>query len=94
MDGPPREKASLAVSPFIIPPFIHLETYLFPPPSVLDLHLDLEPRPNKYGHAAVWGLVPGYEKKDGTRHYPVAAMYIHSLSLRLIFSHPDHLPLF
>ncbi|EFP82348.2 uncharacterized protein PGTG_08304 [Puccinia graminis f. sp. tritici CRL 75-36-700-3] len=38
------------------------------------LHLDLEPRPNKYGHAAVWGLVPGYEKKDGTRHYPVAAM--------------------
>lgn len=38
------------------------------------LHLDLEPRPNKYGHAAVWGLVPGYEKKDGTRNYPVAAM--------------------
>lgn len=38
------------------------------------LHLDLEPRPNKYGHAAVWGLVPGYDKKDGTRNYPVAAM--------------------
>ncbi|OAV92318.1 hypothetical protein PTTG_03918 [Puccinia triticina 1-1 BBBD Race 1] len=38
------------------------------------LHLDLEPRANKYGHAAVWGLLPGYEKKDGSRHYPVAAM--------------------
>jgi hypothetical protein len=42
----------------------------------VDLHLDLEPRPNKYGHAAVWGLVPGYEKKDGTRNYPVAAMWV------------------
>ncbi|MBW0518729.1 hypothetical protein O181_058444 [Austropuccinia psidii MF-1] len=38
------------------------------------LHLDLEPRPNKYGHAAVWGLIPGYEKDDGSRNYPVAAM--------------------
>ncbi|CAH7684097.1 metallopeptidase MepB [Phakopsora pachyrhizi] len=38
------------------------------------LYLDLEPRDNKYGHAAVWGLIPGYMKADGTRNYPVAAM--------------------
>ena len=28
----------------------------------------------KYSHAAVWGLLPGYELSDGKRHYPLAAM--------------------
>lgn len=38
------------------------------------LHLDLYPRENKYGHAAVWGLIPGFQKADGTRNYPVTCM--------------------
>lgn len=38
------------------------------------MHLDIEPRENKYGHAAVWGLIPGYSRADGSRNYPVAAM--------------------
>ncbi|KAL8280846.1 hypothetical protein RQP46_006850 [Phenoliferia psychrophenolica] len=38
------------------------------------LHLDLFPRENKYGHAAVWGLIPGWEKADGTRNYPTVCM--------------------
>ena len=29
---------------------------------------------NKYSHAAVWGLVPSYIKKDGSLQYPLAAM--------------------
>lgn len=37
--------------------------------------LDLFPRNNKYGHAAVWGLIPGYtDATTGTRQYPVVAM--------------------
>jgi len=32
-------------------------------------HLD-----GKYSHAAVWGLLPGYELSDGKRHYPLTAM--------------------
>ncbi|GAA6061578.1 hypothetical protein JCM10212_004328 [Sporobolomyces blumeae] len=36
--------------------------------------LDLFPRNNKYGHAAVWGLIPGWTGKDGDRQYPVVAM--------------------
>lgn len=38
------------------------------------MHLDLYPRENKYGHAAVWGLVPGWTGRDGERHYPVVNM--------------------
>ncbi len=37
-------------------------------------HLDLFPRDAKYGHAAVWPLIAGYESVDGNRHYPVVAM--------------------
>ncbi|KAI0074009.1 Metalloprotease [Panus rudis PR-1116 ss-1] len=37
-------------------------------------YLDLFPREAKYSHAAVWGLLPGYAKSDGSRHYPLAAM--------------------
>ncbi|GAA5954703.1 hypothetical protein JCM3765_003862 [Sporobolomyces pararoseus] len=36
--------------------------------------LDLFPRNNKYGHAAVWGLVPGWIDQQGQRQYPVVAM--------------------
>ncbi|GAA99855.1 uncharacterized protein L969DRAFT_43352 [Mixia osmundae IAM 14324] len=38
------------------------------------MYTDLFPRDNKYGHAAVWGLIPGFTKEDGNRSYPTAAM--------------------
>ncbi|KAK4050222.1 metalloendopeptidase [Microbotryomycetes sp. JL201] len=38
------------------------------------LVLDLFPRPNKYGHAAVWSLLPGHTLEDGSRSYPVSTM--------------------
>ncbi|KAL0067865.1 metalloendopeptidase [Marasmius tenuissimus] len=37
-------------------------------------YLDLYPRASKYSHAAVWPLLSGYEKPDGKRSYPIAAM--------------------
>ncbi|PIL22512.1 hypothetical protein GSI_15201 [Ganoderma sinense ZZ0214-1] len=37
-------------------------------------YLDLFPRASKYSHAAVWPLLPGYEKVDGSRSYPLTAM--------------------
>ncbi|KAL4065047.1 mitochondrial endopeptidase [Scleroderma citrinum] len=37
-------------------------------------YLDLFPRSAKYSHAAVWGLLPGYELPSGARHYPLTAM--------------------
>lgn len=38
------------------------------------LYLDLYPRKNKYGHAAHWTLVSGYEREDGSRQFPVSAV--------------------
>ncbi|GAA5981288.1 hypothetical protein JCM11641_005633 [Rhodosporidiobolus odoratus] len=38
------------------------------------MHLDLFPRENKYGHAAVWGLIPGWTGEKGERKYPVVSM--------------------
>lgn len=38
------------------------------------MYLDLFPRENKYGHAAVWGLISGWTKDDGSRAYPVVCM--------------------
>ncbi|KZV91237.1 zincin [Exidia glandulosa HHB12029] len=37
-------------------------------------YLDLYPREAKFPHAAVWSLVPGFTRSDGSRSYPVCAM--------------------
>ncbi|PPQ65870.1 hypothetical protein CVT26_000804 [Gymnopilus dilepis] len=37
-------------------------------------YLDLFPRPGKYSHAAVWPILPGYDRADGKRAYPLTAM--------------------
>ncbi|KAG5362880.1 Saccharolysin [Yarrowia sp. B02] len=38
-------------------------------------YLDLHPRPNKYGHAANFGIGPGYtDLKDGSRTYPTTSL--------------------
>ncbi|KAF8169249.1 hypothetical protein BJ912DRAFT_1025654 [Pholiota molesta] len=37
-------------------------------------YLDLFPRANKYSHAAVWPILPGYDRPDGKRSYPLTAM--------------------
>ncbi|KAI0648050.1 Metalloprotease [Trametes meyenii] len=37
-------------------------------------YLDIFPREAKYSHAAVWPLIPGYDRPDSSRNYPVAAM--------------------
>ncbi|BGP41596.1 metalloendopeptidase [Rhodotorula kratochvilovae] len=38
------------------------------------MHLDLFPREGKYGHAAVWGLVPGWTDPSEGRQYPTVCM--------------------
>ncbi|KAI0670782.1 Metalloprotease [Trametes maxima] len=37
-------------------------------------YLDIFPREAKYPQAAVWPILPGYNKPDGSRSYPVAVM--------------------
>lgn len=38
------------------------------------IYLDLHPRQGKYGHAANFGLVPGFSMKSGERNYPVTSL--------------------
>ncbi|KAJ2727161.1 metalloendopeptidase [Coemansia sp. Benny D115] len=37
-------------------------------------YLDLYPRDAKYNHAAVWSIRSGFDRADGSREFPVAAM--------------------
>ena len=39
-----------------------------------EFFLDLHPRPNKYGHAAQWGLYPRKVRRDGSLQKPLAAL--------------------
>lgn len=39
-----------------------------------EFYLDLHPRPNKYGHAAQWGLYPRRVRNNGQNQKPLAAL--------------------
>lgn len=61
------------------------------------MHLDLFPRQQKYGHAAVWGLLPGWTDPQQGRQYPVVWYVVEPalahLLLLLFRSLPPALPL-
>lgn len=38
------------------------------------LYIDLHPREGKYTHAANFGINPGHENRDGSRHHPVTVL--------------------
>ncbi|KAJ2741528.1 metalloendopeptidase, partial [Coemansia sp. BCRC 34301] len=56
-------------------------------------YLDLFPREGKYNHAAVSSIRPGYDRPDGSREYPVAAMMANfpkpTLSAPALLTHSD-----
>ncbi|KAJ2744446.1 metalloendopeptidase [Coemansia sp. BCRC 34301] len=56
-------------------------------------YLDLFPREGKYNHAAVWPIRAGYDRPDGSREYPVAAMVANfpkpTLSAPALLTHDD-----
>ncbi|KAJ2330066.1 metalloendopeptidase, partial [Coemansia sp. RSA 2681] len=56
-------------------------------------YLDLFPREGKYNHAAVWPIRAGFDRPDGSREYPVAAMVANfpkpTLSAPALLTHDD-----
>ncbi|KAJ2006710.1 metalloendopeptidase [Coemansia thaxteri] len=56
-------------------------------------YLDLYPRENKYNHAAVWPIRAGFDRPDGSREFPVAAMVANfpkpTLSAPALLTHED-----
>ena len=51
---------------------LEVSVYLCIPLGVI--LITLSPTASKYSHAAVWPLLAGYDKPDGKRSYPIAAM--------------------
>ncbi|KAJ2730338.1 metalloendopeptidase [Coemansia sp. BCRC 34962] len=56
-------------------------------------YLDLFPREGKYNHAAVWPIRAGFDRPDGSREYPVAAMVANfpkpTMSAPALLTHDD-----
>lgn len=46
----------------------------FNPPHCITVSNSFLSTASKYSHAAVWPLLPGYDKADGSRNYPLTAM--------------------